>query len=177
VTSIYFGSTKGKENPTFLSVNEYSVKSEVSISAFSKFVSFIEGSPIEITAENFESFERLSEEFEFRSLRNSCASFSELKNYKMNNFICDRLCDLEERYVFQDRSIISATQQIHILQKEFARYLKEQRELFESEILYRRGCEYLYARNGSSDNAAFGFSQLKRSAELGHSEAAFECGQ
>jgi TPR repeat protein len=95
----------------------------------------------------------------------------------VNNFICDRLCDIEERSVSLDRSIISATNQIHILKKEFDRLLKEQSQLFESEILYRRGCEYLYGRNGSSDDAAFGFSQLKRSAELGHSDAAFECGQ
>jgi hypothetical protein len=53
-----------QQNPSFLSVNDYSVKSEVSISSFSQFVSFIEGSPIEITAVNLESFERLIEEFE-----------------------------------------------------------------------------------------------------------------
>jgi hypothetical protein len=75
-----------QQNPSFLSVNEYSVKSEVSISAFSQFVRFIEGSPIEITTVNLESFERLSEEFDFQRLRNSCASFSELKNSKMNHF-------------------------------------------------------------------------------------------
>jgi TPR repeat protein len=54
--------------------------------------------------------------------------------------------------------------------------------LFEGEQQYRRGCESLYGTNGFGEKGGYlserlGFSQLKQSADSGHSDAQFQVGR
>jgi TPR repeat protein len=137
-----------QQQVSLLEAGEYTVKSAVSANIFQQFVNFIEGSPIEVTPVNFPFLQSLSEEFLFQEVQNECDSF--LKS---------------------DDNLKS---EVFRLSKEVSKL----RQLFESEHLYRRGCEYLYGTNGyDSTSQPFGLTLLKSAAEAGHSDAQFQCGK
>jgi hypothetical protein len=64
-----------QENPSLLSASDYEVRTAVPRDVFAAFVSIIEGSPITLSEENYESFGLLSLEFRFEALSDACSAF------------------------------------------------------------------------------------------------------
>jgi hypothetical protein len=67
-----------QENPSLLSASDYEVRTPVPRDVFAAFVSIIEGGPITLSEENYESFGLLSLEFRFKALSDACFAFMEL---------------------------------------------------------------------------------------------------
>jgi TPR repeat protein len=159
---------------------------------------------IEVTEANFPFLRCLSEEFRFEALLQECESFEwshgndDSQMLSQFSILLGRLCGLEERHAQFERCIESEMQKVRslsekneALEREVGRLsshlsvveseVSEQRRSFEAEQDYRRGCEYMFGTNGYGENGqelskTLGFSHLKRSADLGHSDAQYRCG-
>jgi hypothetical protein len=105
----------------------------------------IAGSPVQITAVGFEYLQPLSDEFDFRSLQNSYASFFELMNCNVGDLNCDLFHHLEERHSFRDRSMVLPQSGFGSGQSFIP---------LESEVCHRWRCEYFDERNGYLSNAS-----------------------
>jgi TPR repeat protein len=169
-----------RDNPSLLNASQYRVRTQAQPEAFAIFLAFLEGRPAEIVSETVGSLRSLAAEFGFVELFQKCdceclGGFS----------IVERLLKFEERQCVVEHRLSIAEQEVNRLSGRLSRAESEllsQSRNFESEQLYRRGCECFFGTNGFGERGeelsqVLGFSQLKRSADLGHTDAQYQIGR
>jgi hypothetical protein len=195
-----------QEDTSRLDCSEYRVKTKVPSAIFGDFIKYAEGKPIQVTKANFIFLRDLNQEFGFEALSEESEAFqesqanpSEKSKSSLNYALVVCLCRVEERQISFERSvgiemskIRSLVKRNELLEREVARLsslcsdfdrrLSSQAEVFKSEQLYRRGCDYFYGTNGYGEGGVktsktLGLSLLKASADAGHSDAQYRYGQ
>jgi TPR repeat protein len=187
-----------RNDPSLLNASEYIVRTDASPEAFSTFLRFLEGNSISVKSETVNSLRELATEFRFSELVSECDSFDSLRDkVSCGRCFCDnstieRLLHIEEHQSIVDHRFSIFEGELRIvrernifLEREVTRLstalsLTESR--IEGEQQYRRGCEYLYGTNGYGYRGerlseTYGFSLLKQSADLGHSDAQYRIGK
>jgi TPR repeat protein len=186
-----------RENPALLNESEYRVRTDAPPEAFSTFLTFVNGGSIEIVSATVGPLRALAAEFGFEDLQKECSKYESL--YFLNESIIERLesqeerqCMFERRQSTLEREIVTLRDRNLSLEQEVKELLSkiskielnmiEQTRRIESETRYRRGCEYFFGTNGFGKNGeelsrTLGLSELKSSADLGHSDAQYRFGQ
>lgn len=166
-----------------LNAREYIVRAAVPPAVFTDFVRFLAGDSIQVSADSIDALRALSREFEFAPLAEACDSFVPPS---ADHPLFARMIALEESQARLEREIAAQEAQIgalvdanRSLEGEVARLdraLSDQAQLFQSEQLYRRGCEYVFGTNGFDEQGSMlsqglGLRILQQSADLGHADA------
>jgi hypothetical protein len=194
-----------RDNPSLLNSGAYLVQTAAEPEAFGVFLLFLEGGSPQIVAGMVNSLRELCVEFGFSELHHKCEGF-ETQDVRAGHcvFSCEksiysRLLQSEERQNILERRLSNAEGELLYfrernisLESEVNRLsgklsaaeseLSSQKQQFEAEQHYRRGCEYFFGTNGFGEHGQelsqiLGFSELKKSADLGHTDGQYRTGK
>jgi hypothetical protein len=189
-----------RSDPSLLNSIEYYARTDATPEAFAAFVRFVEGKSVDVMPETVNYLRELAAEFGSDQLNRECEAFDHRSGNDSDRrplsdwSTIQRLLKIEEdqhlvnrRLSIAERELKSVCERNVVLEREVTRLstalsLAESRiQLFEGEQLYRRGCEYFFGTNGYGScgeelSEIHGFALLKKSADLGHTDAQYRVG-
>jgi TPR repeat protein len=177
-------------DPSLLNTSEYRVRTDAPPEAFAAFLGFLEGTSKGVVSETVDSLRGLAAEFGFEELRRECERFEDRSGTEcggrvsLDLSIFERLLKMEEFERVFERRLSFVKREVNRLSGSLSSALsriESHLRLFESEQRYRRGCEYLFGTNdfgyqGEELSKTLGISMLKKSADLGHTDAQYRLG-